>query len=437
MPPFAAALSRSRAKIGLVCEITNGNLGNAAFEAAAIENILRYYPNAELYVSSLDSVARFTAQKVRLFPLNPDAERLARGTARGSINARGPWLDRLEKAPVLGRTIRFATRALESAGRIGESVAFWFRAARFLRGFRLLILCGGGQLSDWWGGPWVHPYTLFMWACLCRLSGTKLVVLNVAVEHVASPLSRWFLTRVLRQASYRSFRDENSRRAVEEWGVPSPNHVYPDLAFSLAIPPREADRPTASERPIVGVSPMPYCDPRFWPVKDAAAYRRYLETLASFARTLIDRGYGVMLVVTQIRMDVTALRELKELIIGDDPARARWIVEPKIANVADFLAEMPKLELLVASRMHGLLLAQLVCRPVLAISYDDKCDSLMAALGLSAFCLDIRTIDRQSLVERFEALSAARDAVAAKLEQRVAAYRRELQGQYDQVFGPD
>ena len=440
VPPAEAAAERrapspARPKIGLVCEITNGNLGNAAFEAATVQHILRYYPEAQLYVSSLDSVAAFSALKVELFPLNPDAERLGQKEARSpERGSGGSFLDTVEQVPVLGGVIRHAAHAAYRAWRIAENLVFWFRAARILRGFRLLILCGGGQLSDWWGGPWAHPYTLFMWSCLCRLLGTKLVVLNVAVEHVSSPLSRWFLTRVLRAASYRSFRDENSRRAVEEWGVPGPNHVYPDLAFSLAIPPRITTT-THSDRPIIGVSPMPYCDPRVWPVKDAAAYRKYLSILAQFSRALIDRGFAVMLLATQIRMDVRALRDLRDLIIDNDPTRAKWIIEPEIANVADFLGEMPKLELLVASRMHGLLLAQLVACPALAISYDDKCDALMAGLGLTEFCLDIQTVDEESLTARFDALRTARDKVTAQLQQRVAAYRDMLQNQYDQVFG--
>jgi len=74
--------------------------------------------------------------------------------------------------------------------------------------------------------------------------------------------------------------------------------------------------------------------------------------------------------------------------------------------------------------------------PSLAISYDHKVDSLMAALGLAEFCVDIRTIDAPSLSERFAALEAKRDAVTETLHRRVAEYRDALERQYDAIVRP-
>lgn len=430
-----------RRKIGLLRELTNGNLGNAAFEAAVIQHLLDYYPSADIYVSCIDSLEPFKARNIKLFPATQTAARLleartailtsspdATGSAGdGSVRA---WLKKRRLlAPVVVRCRRMRAKL---AG-LASEIMFCWHSYQFLKGFGLLIVCGGGQFSDGWGGPWGHPATLFLWSTLARLTGTRFVILDVGVERVASPLSRWLLKRVLSHAQYRSFRDERSRQIVAGWGVHAQSFVYPDLAFSLKIPVITHEEPTGPH-PLVGVSPMAYCDPRSWPIKDAAVYQGYLATLASFTRELMKRGYSIVLFASQIRMDMSVIHDLRCLIVGDNPALADRIVEPTIRTVDELLAVMSTLEFVVASRMHGVLLAQLMYTPVLAISYDDKVDALMAGLDLSAFCLDIRAVALSSLIERFIALEESRSIVVDKLQKRIAEYRDSLQQQYDQVF---
>jgi len=430
-----------KTKIGLLRELTNGNLGNAAFEAAVVQHLIVYFPQAEIYVACLDSLETLKSYNVRLFPIDRKAFRLSRLGEQSVVKDRQPgvppashalgWLKRI---PLLVASVRALRNAQQTAGFVWDECAFWARSYRFVRDFQLLIVCGGGQLSDWWGGPWEHPYRLFMWSTLAKISRTRLIVLDVGAEQVSSALSRWFLKCVLSRASYRSYRDEDTRRTVEDWGIPDKNHVYPDLAFSLNMSNMRGKPRTAKPRPI-GISPMPYCDPRVWPIKDAAVYRRYLANLASFARDLIERGYVIALFVSQVRMDMGALQDLKELIIEGGNNLGAHIVEPYLRTVDDLLSLLLELDLVVASRMHGILLSQLAHTPTLAISYESKVDSLMASFGLAEYCLDIHTIEPRILIDRFAMLESNRERVAKRIESRVAEYRDALENQYEVVFG--
>lgn len=115
---------------------------------------------------------------------------------------------------------------------------------------------------------------------------------------------------------------------------------------------------------------------------------------------------------------------------------ARDLLETfKSREVRPFPLNMPKHDLVVASRMHQFVLSQLMHRPVLAIFYDDEVNSLMAGLGLLEFCLDIRKIGVSALIERFDALELQRDIVTQARKGRVAEYREALEQQYDWVFG--
>ena len=85
------------------------------------------------------------------------------------------------------------------------------RGYRFLRAHDLVIVSGGGQLNEEWGGPWSHPFSLFKWAVLARIAGVPYVVASVGVGKVRSKTSRLFLRSSLRMARYRSYRDKNSK----------------------------------------------------------------------------------------------------------------------------------------------------------------------------------------------------------------------------------
>jgi polysaccharide pyruvyl transferase WcaK-like protein len=158
-------------------------------------------------------------------------------------------------------------------------------------------------------------------------------------------------------------------------------------------------------------------------------------TLAAFANWLLERGYSVVLFASQVRLDFPVLLDLQELVrqkAGSDVADRLFLSH--IQTVADLLSLVSKLHLIVASRLHGLLLSQLMYTPSLAVSYESKIDSLMESLGLSEYCLNIDTVEEKTLIERFTSLENSREAIRNRLRQRVADYRAELQAQYEIVF---
>ncbi len=434
---------RGRNKIGLLGPLTNGNLGNAAFEAAVVQHIHSRFREAEIYGCCVDSLDALKEYKVRLFPLRKDMPQYAPAPGipmrpRSQSGAPSPQSlrQRLQRLPVVGEAYRAARGAWHGVRNFYDEIAFWVLSYRFLCGFRLLILRGGGQLSDSWGGPWKHPYTLFTWSMLARLSRTPFIVLSVGREGISSPLSRWLLRHALQGARYRSYRDEETKKMVEKWGIKGRDYLYPDLAFSLQIPTALRRVATPRQRVVVGISPMPYCDPRVWPIKDQAAYQRYLRTLASFSIGLIERGYEIILFASQVLLDPPVVSELKALILAKfhNDSRAELVSEAKLRTVDDFLSLIPKFDFVVASRLHGLLLSQLMYTPALAISYDPKVEALMVDLGLREFCVDIEKIDTEILTTRFSSLEAKRHAVCDALRERVTKFQAALQEQYDVVF---
>ena len=58
----------------------------------------------------------------------------------------------------------------------------------------------------------------------------------------------------------------------------------------------------------------------------------------------------------------------------------------------------------MATRFHNVLLALLLNKPTIAISFHHKCTSLMSQMGLSEYCQDINRLDSGTLIAQFSHL---------------------------------
>jgi polysaccharide pyruvyl transferase WcaK-like protein len=341
----------------------------------------------------------------------------------------------IKKWPALSMVLKLLKRPLDAAQNLWAEIRFWNKSYKLLRPLDMLIMSGGGALDEFWGGPWRHPYTVFKWAVLSSLSRVPLFVMSVGAETMDSPLSRFFICRCLSRATYRSFRDQESRDLFKNLRVPGENHVFPDLAFSLQPNLRPARVSKREGRRVVGISPIAYLDPRSWPRKDSGRYLAYVGTLTSFSAWLLERGYAISFFASDIYMD--------RLVIHDIIAKLRnrggtfpeaQIFESPVTTLPALLTQLANADFIVASRLHGVILSHVMGTPVIAISYDPKVDRLMRSLELSEYCLDIDAFDLNLLSTRFCALEVNREAVQKHVAEKAAEFRDLLKAQYDDVF---
>jgi polysaccharide pyruvyl transferase WcaK-like protein len=432
-----------RSKFGLLGPYSFGNLGNAALQQALVQQIHKRFPGAEIYGCCVDPETNRGDGGVFPFPLTRHVQ-LSDSTSHnasartGSLPATSQenWKSAIKRVPLVQPSFQLARGIWSKSRDLADESAFMLRACRLAKDFRMLIVGLGGVIDEAWNGPWGDALTLFEWAVVAKVTRTPFVFLSVGVEKVESPPGRFFAAEALSLARYRSFRDEASRRKVESLGVAGPNLVVPDLAFSLETRFQAESAARASTR-FVGVSPMAYCDPRVWPVKDPAAYQQHLRTLSQLVLWLLRENYRVALVTTQIRMDRAPLRELKELVLRDAPVGAAVnLIEPQAQTVDQFLSIVSQMDFFVSARLHGVVLPFLVETPVLALSHSEKIDRLMADMGLSDFCLSIKSEDVNRLCERILAIESNQEKLRTQIRAKVKEYRARLQTQYDHIFGP-
>jgi len=453
--------SRSRAcRVGVIGTYGQGNLGDEAVFVSFVQWVAENAPHIEPVALCANPAYIEKTYGVSAYPVSPrhaGTVRRVEGGQRGPAAA-GPQ-HRRTNAPAatrrpIGRLRDSAVDSLPGFARVlrppWRLLKGFLVAARFLpRQLRLsrsldgVIVLGGGQIHDFWDGPFGHPVALWSWALASRLTGRPFAMLSIGAVKLDHGMSRRFIRAALQWSVYATVRDRVSASWVASLGLPRAYPVYPDLAWGLDVT-RFVGHPRASGQPdevptqnsslrTVGVCPMAFRHPKLWArgQADAEAYARYVDAMSTFCNRLLDRGYDLVLFPTQIRMDAAAVRDVLERITPELVHRVRlWPVD----SVPELVKCMASVDVVVASRFHGLLLALCAGRPVLSLAYQKKCSALLEELGEGQFGLDIHDFTAQELWERFERLRDRFGVYAARLQAHIEENRRKIDAQYQSYF---
>lgn len=436
-------------KIGLISPCGWGNLGDAAIVDAVIHHLRSRLPDVSICAFTMnpeDTAARHQIPSFRITELSLNhyhtvttchkdaAQDTAEEEDQSGVKA---WVAQQVKGlpgfyNVLSKAywrIRSDDFLLKQARNEFRHIWKWLR---LLRSFDCLIVSGGGQLDEFWGGPWGHPYALFRWALIAAVTKTRFIILSVGTSSLDSSLSRMFVSGALRLADYRSFRDCVSKERVSYVKPTAGDPVIPDLAYSLPVSAFWRTR-QVRERLVVGVSPIAYCDPRVWPVADQERYGRYLEELASFVAWLLGEGHHVLLFASD-RPDLRAIDDLTTVLKSKvPPPKEESISGPPDLTVEGLLSELVDVDYVVTSRLHGVILSHVLNLPVLAISYDNKVDTHMKNVGQTDNCLCIDGIRCEDIISRFNCLKSNVIDGKAVVSSRLAEYKTLLEEQYDAI----
>jgi polysaccharide pyruvyl transferase WcaK-like protein len=386
------------------------NLGNECTLRAAILHARRRLPDAQLScfcTAPEDAQAR---HGISCFPMGDTAQRLAAAT--------GPFPLRL-------------------ARRLGAEVGAWRDSLRHTRGQQLLVMTGTGMLTDEGEGALGFAYDVFRWAVAARLSGCRVAFLSVGVESIGRPLTRLFLRTALRLASYRSYRDTQSRERLRAAGFFSPRDVVaPDLAFSLPGTPSHPPPAPTPGRPPVAVGLYAVRGRGARGGEDAKAYRGYLDKVCTLVEQLRARGHALRLIVGDNTYDEPVLEDVRQALAARGVAvgAEAGLETTPAGDFEELLQQLAGVQLVVASRFHNVLLALLLGRPVVSLSYNEKNDALMAEVGLGRFCQPVDSFDVARTLEQLAELEQHRGPLLAVVAATAARYREALEVQYDAVF---
>ncbi len=324
----------------------------------------------------------------------------------------------VKQVPVLPWLLKPIYRA---ARRVYRELRHCAGAYRFLRTQDLLIVSGGGQLDEEWGGPWGHPFALFKWAVLARIARVPFAIASVGACKITSTTSRFFLSLALRMAQYRSYRDQTSRTvAARLMPRTTGDSIVPDMAFSLPsseLPPPAEIGSISGGRTVVAISPIAFAKPGSWPSPNRDLYDRYLLQMTHVVGRLLERGYFLVIVCSSLGDDEGVIPELLERL--DDRSRemaARQLHIPRIKTWKDLVASLRDADFLIASRLHSAILGFLTQTPTVAVSFDPKVDWVMEDLGQTDYLLPIRDFTSEDVIEALRRIKLRRSFVVGQIQ---------------------
>jgi polysaccharide pyruvyl transferase WcaK-like protein len=132
---------------------------------------------------------------------------------------------------------------------------------------------------------------------------------------------------------------------------------------------------------------------------------------------------------TRARAD--AFRMLQENGVVSDPST---LINEPVASAEELWTQLAQTDIVIATRFHNILLALMLNKPVLALSYHEKVRSLMAGLGLAEYCEDIAGLEVPRLRERLSTLMASAEVFKSSVKKKAEEYRVALDEQYKHIF---
>lgn len=441
-----AASGAARYRIALLTPYTGNNFGDAAILDALISHLRARIPDIRFSGISLNCENFIDRHGEMAFPLcgnsRPFHGMVGRNANEGFAPA-GSFGQKEGSTRRLARKIVHRIPGLAGAlkairrptGSIWSEIWHCVGGFRFLRQHDLLIVAGGGQLDEEWGGPWGHPFALFKWTSLARMAHVPCDFVSVGACKVHSRTSRIFLSMALRTSQSRSFRDRQTKEiATALLARAAEDPVVPDIAFSAPtadLPPSAVIRSAAKGRRIIAISPICFCRPGSWPQEDPILYRRYLDQMSQLISQLLEKSYFVVMICSALS-DVTVIKE----IVGCLDERLQTTFHdqlniPPISNWRDLLRVLCEVDLVIVSRLHSAVLSFVANRPTIAISFDKKVDRVMEDVGQSDFLLQIQDFSTDDVITTLSRIENNRIAVAEEIASYTRRARCVLDSQFD------
>jgi polysaccharide pyruvyl transferase WcaK-like protein len=287
-------------------------------------------------------------------------------------------------------------------------------AGRILQGLDGLIVAGGGQFDDEFGGAWGHPFAMFNWTMQAARRRIPVFFLGVGVCEVRSVLTGWFLRVALGRSRRTSLRDAGSIEILRRLGFEREVHSCPDLAFGLPLTDNAATALDEGDAPRrIGLSPIVFGHPGSWPTESAVLFDRYRHELTELAAAILRAGHSLTLFTTA-DADYALAKGLRDRLAVSAPGDERLRLLPRL-KLPELLASLRTFDAVIASRLHGVLLSHVSGVPVLGISYHRKVRVHMTDMEQQKFCLDFESFTASEALSSLNDLLAERAVIASEL----------------------
>ena len=287
---------------------------------------------------------------------------------------------------------------------------------RVIKEAEYFVLGGGTLFTDEWFLP------VFLWGGHLRMAqrfNRKTIFLGGGVGPLKKGYTRLIVGRLMQKMDLILVRDKASQRLLGELGVKDVK-VTGDPAFLLELDPvesaGEAKEPEQKSDSYVVVS----LRERIKKVNNWAE---------KWARMIDDFNlkYGVKFVLLPFQKirgeDYAILNNIFEHVARKEAVK----IQKFSSDLTEVLRLFSQAKMVVGMRLHSLIFAFLTGKPMVALSYSDKVESLVKETGLIGQMLKLGDFDEQRLTSLLEETWQNREKLQSEIQRKAAVLKQSAQ----------
>ena len=306
------------------------------------------------------------------------------------------------------------------------------RFLRYLLSCDLVFFGGGSIIKELYASVGRGRYATLLMVLLTvtfarQIARKPVIMSNIGVGPIKTARGKRLSAWILKQVNLLSVRDETSYRTCLTLGL-DPNRVH-QVADVVFVNNAQAFRGEADNTPMEKPAPTR-------PVRVALNLNYDIENPANWETFLQNLEDGLRALNKRQPIEIHALPMQSEFKAHDD-----WTVlaafrqrVPEIemhlhrpGTFQEVAAILSECDLLISERLHSIVIAAILGKPCLALTYDVKVRELVATLDIQEHALEInRPFDPELLTDRADALLKAPDIASRHLIHRATTLRGEM-----------
>lgn len=290
----------------------------------------------------------------------------------------------------------------------------------------LFILGGGGFLSDW--QSWTVIKQWLGQVVLAKMFRKKVMLYAIGAGPITTVKGKYLTRTILNKCTdVITVRDEESKKWLKKAGVKKEIYVTADPAVQLD--PAESDRISEilkeenidSNKPLVGIALAPiFHIQKYWP-NQQNKYYKFKEVWPEIIDIItLKLDADVVFIPMQIPTDRDFALELTKKMENND--RIKVIIGEYTPQ--EVMGIIGRLDMIIGMRLHSLILASVMCVPMVGIVYHHKLWSFLSKVGFEKMSVGLgdgtnwknEDIDPNEMSEIITKVWAKRGEIKKELE---------------------